>query len=129
MKTTESHPFVNCTPHQITLMRQMGEDIVLEPCGHVVRVTETTKVLGVIEGIDIVLPEYGRVDYDNLDEKDGFIYIVSSAALQTIAKERGSIHSFAAPNSFVRQDGKIIGCNSLKVVRNDNMANGFWNRR
>jgi hypothetical protein len=115
MKTTESHPFVNCTPHQITLMRQMGEDIVLEPCGHVVRVTETTKVLGSLNGIDIVLTECGKVDYDNLNEKNGFIYIVSSAALQGIVKERGGIHNFAAPSSFVRQDGKIIGCNSLKV--------------
>lgn len=103
--------FINCTAHEINLIGYG----VIPPSGHVIRVSEEPKELGVLKGIPMKLVSYGKINWAGLKEVNGFIYIVSSQVLEAIKAERGGIHNFAAPYDLVREEGKVVGCKSLKV--------------
>lgn len=104
---------VNLTPHRITFVDACGNSImVVEPSGHVARVTAKTVTIGEVEGIPLTATAYGEVE--GLPDPNGEdVYIVSSI----VARRRRNRDDLFITNESVRDsDGRIVGCRSLAVV-------------
>jgi len=97
---------INLTPHKITI----GEREI-KPAGIIARCQEITDVAGVVDGVELVYRNYGKIE-DLPQPKPNVMYLVSHI-IRVAAKERLDV---ASPGDAIRdEDGKIIGCTNLIV--------------
>ena len=98
----------NLTPHDVNIVKGGKVIKTFKPEG-LVRCTQSTKVIGEVEGINITSTVFG--DVEGLPaEVEGTYYIVSRLVLNA-CKSRNDL---LVPNELVRDDkGNIIGCQSL----------------
>lgn len=96
--------FVNLTQHDLTIVLENGDDLVLPASGEVARVTFSTQQVDEIDGIPIYKTIYEPEVTGLPEPQDGVIYIASSMAAQT-AKRRDVL----APTKLIRDDdGQVI---------------------
>ena len=102
---------INCTPHDINIILDKEENIVIKASGIVARVATTMNPSGMIGNIPLSETRFGEVE--NLPEpKKGTRYIVSRI-IKEACPER---HDLLVPGECVRdEEGKIIGCKSLSI--------------
>ena len=104
--------FINLTPHAITIIKNDGTTMTIEPSGAVARVAVDSYQLRSILGVKITKNEYHEVT--GLPEpKEGRYYIVSVMVAQRVPGRNDVL----VTNEAVRDDkGRIIGCRSLARV-------------
>lgn len=106
---------VNLTRHAVVLYREDGSRVEIPPSGVEARVSTRERVVGALDGVPLVVTEYGEIEY--LPEpRPGVGYIVSLLVAQR-AWEAGRNDVFApntSPGSVVRNEqGQIEGVKSL----------------
>lgn len=109
----------NMTPHSVTLINPDGQELVIPPCGEVVRATSKAVQVGTVDlgtlSVPLVQMEYGEPE-NVPDYEPGTINIVSSLALSAIHKTFPDRTDFVIPSDSVRDsEGRIIGCKSLGI--------------
>ena len=96
--------FVNLTQHDLTIVLEKGDDLILPASGEVARVTFSTQQVDEVDGIPIFKTVYEPEVTGLPEPQDGTIFIVSSLAAQT-AKRRDVL----APTKLIRDDdGQVI---------------------
>lgn len=101
---------INLTPHQVSVL--VGEEMkTFEPSGMIARVSTNCKVVGYVDGIEIVAQTYG--DIQGLPEpQEGTLYLVSLLVRQA-AQAQGRtdvISPDTSPESAIRDvEGRIVG--------------------
>ena len=98
----------NLTPHDVNIV-EGGKVIKTFKSEGLVRCTQSTEIVGEVEGINITSTVFG--DVEGLPaETEGTYYIVSRLVLNACR----SRNDLLVPNELVRDDkGNIIGCQSL----------------
>lgn len=103
--------FVNLTPHALNVHRADGEVLTIPPSGVVARVSSTSKVVEVIEGVEVSEGVFGEV-LDLPEREEGVMLVVSGMVLSAL---NGSRDDILAPGELVRdKDGRPIGCRGLR---------------
>lgn len=96
--------FVNLTQHDLTIVLENGDDLILPASGEVARVTFSTQQVDEIDGIPIFKTVYEPEVTGLPEPEDETIFIVSSMAAQT-AKRRDVL----SPTKLIRDDdGQVI---------------------
>lgn len=96
--------FVNLTQHDLTIVLENGDGLVLPASGEVARVTFSTQQVDEVDGIPVFKTVYEPEVTELPEPQDGTIFIVSSLAAQT-AKRRDVL----APTKLIRNDdGQVI---------------------
>ena len=99
---------INLTPHSVNIIKEGGEKITI-PSSGIARCTQTTSVVGDINGIPLTTTTFGDVEGLPLEEKN--IFFIVSRLVLSACKDR---HDLLVPNELVRdENGNIIGCRSL----------------
>lgn len=110
---TVSIKIINATPHEVRIIKEGSATIICEPSGILPRVSQTTEVIGELDGITITKNKYGEVE--NLPPYENGIWYIVSAMVANAMPEREDL---LIPNESVRDEhGRIIGCRSLARVR------------
>lgn len=112
---------VNLTPHNITIYRD-SDSITIEPSGDVMRVLESSTLVGDVDGVWLIRTESGplQVLRDGVAQEippavPGTVYVVSAFCAERI-RSMGR-HDFATPGDLVRNSaGQVIGCKNLRVI-------------
>lgn len=107
---------VNLTPHEIKIVSEDGTVAATFPSQGIARATQTAKVIGKLNGIEIVSMEFGKPE--NLPEfTDGIYYVVSvitANAAKATGREMSDLLITADP---VRDEaGRIIGCRRFATI-------------
>ena len=96
--------FVNLTQHNLTIVFENGDDLVLPASGEVARVTFSTQQVDEIDGIPIFKTVYEPEVVGLPEPEDGTIFVVSSLAAQTVKRP-----DVLAPPKLIRDDdGQVI---------------------
>ena len=96
--------FINLTTHDLTIVLENGDDLVLPASGEVARVTFSTQQVDEVDGIPIYKTIYEPEVIGLPEPQDGTIFIVSSLAAQTAKR-----HDVLAPTKLIRDnDGQVI---------------------
>lgn len=103
--------FVNLTPHALTIVKNDGSTIVLQPESTPARVKVTRHVVKTVNAIDLYSAEYGEVE--NLPEiKHGVYYIVSLLVKSAVPYR----NDLVSPGDLVRdENGNVISCKGLTL--------------
>ena len=107
---------INLTPHAISLADQAGEIIAAyAPSGEVARVSTTRKVVGSVDGADIVRTVFGEV-LGLPASQEGVFLLVSSLVAQA-AKEmgRGDIIAPDTGPTAVRENGQVVAVRGFQT--------------
>lgn len=97
---------VNLTPHTINVQGVSGEVREISPSGVVARVSESSEVVGEVEGIALYASVYGEV-VDLPEPKEGLLFVVS-ALVKSAVPNRADVVS---PGALVRNaEGQPVGC-------------------
>jgi hypothetical protein len=103
--------FVNLTPHEITIVRG-DEKIVIPPSGLVARVRATEEKVGEVDGIPVVVVNYG--DVENLPApEDGTIYLVSQIVLGAVRGRSDVLAPNTGKGAVRDAHGNVAGVTSL----------------
>lgn len=96
--------FVNLTQHDLTIILENGDDLVLPASGEVARVTFSTQQVDEVDRIPIFKTVYEPEVTGLPEPEDDTIFIVSSLAAQTVKR-----HDVLAPTKLIRDDdGQVI---------------------
>ena len=96
--------FVNLTQHDLTIVLENGDDLVLPASGEVARVTFSTQQVDEVDGIPIFKTVYEPEVTGLPEPQDNVIYIASSMAAQTVRRQ-----DVLAPTKLIRgNDGQVI---------------------
>ena len=96
--------FVNLTQHDLTIILENGDGLVLPASGEVARVTFSTQQVDEVAGIPIFKTVYEPEVIGLPEPEDGTIFIVSSLAAQTVRRQ-----DVLAPTKLIRDDdGQVI---------------------
>ena len=96
--------FINLTQHDLTILLENGDGLVLPASGEVARVTFSTQQVNEVDGIPIYKTIYEPEITGLPEPKAGTIFIVSSLAAQTAKR-----HDVLAPTELIRDDdGQVI---------------------
>lgn len=96
--------FVNLTQHDLTIVLENGDGLILPASGEVARVTFSTQQVDKVDGIPIFKTVYEPEVTGLPDPQDDVIYIASSMAAQTVKR-----HDVLAPTKLIRDDdGQVI---------------------
>ena len=106
----------NLTPHTIDIIDEDGNIKASYPSEGVARATQTTTVVGEINGVELVSMTYGEPE--GLPEPEDDEYFIVSILTANAAKAAGyDISHLLLTNDPVRDDqGRIIGCRKFAVV-------------
>ena len=104
---------INLTPHSVSIVNPEGKIIkVFEVSGQIARCSQSTKIVGNIDGIPLTQTTFGDVVNLPQPQKDT-VFIVSRLVLNAC---KGVRDDLIVPNDLVRDDkGNIIGCNSFAI--------------
>lgn len=96
--------FVNLTQHDLTIVLENGDGLVLPASGEVARVTFSTQQVDEVDGIPVFKTIYEPEITGLPEPQDNVIYIASSMAAQTARR-----HDVLAPTQLIRgDDGQVI---------------------
>ena len=96
--------FINLTQHDLTIVLENGNDLVLPASGEVARVTFSTQQVDEVDGIPIFKTVYEPEVTGLPEPQDNVIYIASSMAAQTVRRQ-----DVLAPTKLIRgNDGQVI---------------------
>lgn len=101
---------VNLTPHDINLINEAGEPVLVKASGVLARCKVTTEKVGTINGIKVNVSHFG--DIEGLPEpEEGKIFIVSAMILTALNGTRPDV---LGVSEYIRDDeGKIVGAKAL----------------
>lgn len=103
---------VNCTPHEINIVKEDGTILTIEASGIVPRCTQTEAHVASINGIAVTKQVFGEVI--NLPEAQPGVFLVVSRLVASAAKGRKDL---LVPGPMIRgEDGRPCGCRGLSVV-------------
>lgn len=103
---------VNCTPHEINVVKEDGTILTIEASGIVPRCTQTEAHVASINGIAVTKQVFGEVI--NLPEAQPETFLVVSRLVASAAKDRTDL---LVPGPMVRgEDGRPCGCRGLSVI-------------
>lgn len=103
---------LNCTPHDITIVKDNGVTEIIPVSGIIPRLEQEDIVVGEVEGIPITKVAYG--ENKDLPEKEEDTFLIVSALVANANKDRDDL---LIPGGLVRDEqGKIVGCKSLARV-------------
>lgn len=103
--------FVNLTQHNLTIVFENGDDLVLPASGEVARVTFSTQQVDEIDGIPIFKTVYEPEVVGLPEPEDGTIFVVSSLAAQTVKRP-----DVLAPTKLIRDDdGQVIAAGGFST--------------
>ena len=113
--------FINLTPHAINIVGS-DEKIVktIEPSGRIARVKVESKIVGQVNGINIVKSTFGNVEgitREEIVDSQNTAFIVSRMVKERINQEwKYNNFMVVIPDDIVRdKDGKIIGCRRFSI--------------
>ena len=96
--------FINLTQHDLTIVLENGDGLVLPASGEVARVTFSTQQVDEVDGIPIFKTVYEPEVTGLPEPQDNVIYIASSMAAQTVRRQ-----DVLAPTKLIRgNDGQVI---------------------
>lgn len=96
--------FVNLTQHDLTIVFENGDDLILPASGEVARVTFSTQQVDEVDGIPIFKTVYEPKVTGLPEPQDDVIYIASSMAAQTAKR-----NDVLAPTKLIRDDdGQVV---------------------
>ena len=102
---------INLTPHAIDVMTVDGIVKTIPASGMVCRLTTSTELVDVIDGVRITKTVFGKPE-GLPPEKEGTFYIVSQLVKNAIDPKYGA--DLLVPAEVLRdKDGKILYCQSL----------------
>lgn len=107
---------INLTPHDVTIITDDGQRIVIAASGETCRVACTVRDTGrKVAGVRVTANTYGAVE--GLPAPvPGTIYIVSAIVRAALIEQGIHRDDVMVPNETVRDDaGRIIGCRSLAI--------------
>lgn len=111
--------FVNLTPHEITLVREDGSKLSIEPSGAVARVKVTIKQVGSIAGIPTFITTNGDVEGFPCTLLPDTVYIVSRMVKDKIESYPASPLkniTTVVPGKPIKDDnGNVIGCEGFSL--------------
>lgn len=103
---------VNCTPHEINIVKEDGSILTIEASGIVPRCTQTEAHVTSINGIAVTKQVFGEVI--NLPEAQPGVFLVVSRLVASAAKGRKDL---LVPGPMIRgEDGRPCGCRGLSVI-------------
>lgn len=103
---------VNCTPHEINIVKEDGSILTIEASGIVPRCTQAEAHVASINGIAVTKQVFGEVI--NLPEEQPKVFLVVSRLVASAAKGRKDL---LAPGPMIRgEDGRPCGCRGLSVI-------------
>jgi hypothetical protein len=101
---------VNCTPHPVNLFTENGEEMVVQPCGHVARCAMTTERVGSVAGVKVNISHFGEVT-DLPEPADDTVYVVSAMVLAALHGSREDVFGLS---EYVRDEqGRTVGARAL----------------
>lgn len=96
--------FINLTQHDLIIVLENGDDLILPVSGEVARVTFSTQQVDEVDGIPIYKTIYEPEVTGLPEPQDGTIFVVSSLAAQTAKRQ-----DVLAPTQLIRDDnGQVI---------------------
>ncbi len=103
---------VNCTPHEINVVKEDGTILTIEASGIVPRCTQTEAHVASINGIVVTKQVFGEVI--NLPEVQPETFLVVSRLVASAAKGRKDL---LVPGPMIRgEDGRPCGCRGLSII-------------
>lgn len=103
--------FINLTTHDLTIVLENGDDLILPASGEVARVTFSTQQVDEIDGIPIYKTIYEPEITGLPEPQDGTIFVVSSLAAQTVKRP-----DVLAPTKLIRDDdGQVIAAGGFST--------------
>lgn len=103
---------VNCTPHEINVVKEDGTILTIEASGIVPRCTQSEATIASFDGIAITKQVFGEVI--NLPEAQPGVFLVVSRLVASAAKDRTDL---LVPGPMIRgEDGRPCGCRGLSVI-------------
>ena len=101
---------VNLTPHDINLINEAGEPVLVKASGMLARCKVTTEKVGTINGIKVNVSHFGDIEGLPAPEA-GKVYIVSAMILTALHGERSDV---LGVSEYIRdEEGKIVGAKAL----------------
>lgn len=101
---------LNYTPHEVTLMNDKGEPLILQSAG-VARVAQESTVVEIAGGFRLVKSTFGEVT--GLPEKEEGTMIIVSAFVRLACPDRTDLGS---PAEIIRNaKGCIVACGALEI--------------
>jgi len=97
----------NCTPHEIIIVIDNQEPIVIPPSGIIPRVKSVVTNLGTINCIPVVRTELGEVE-NMPNPKPNTIFIVSSFVAQALTHRSDVVSPDTSPSSVIRDENGVI---------------------
>ena len=96
--------FANLTQHDLNIVLENGDGLILPASGEVARVTFSTQQVDEVDGIPIYKTIYEPEIIGLPEPEDGTIFIVSSLAAQTAKRQ-----DVLAPTKLIRDDdGQVV---------------------
>jgi len=113
-KTTsmENMKIINCTPHDIVIIKTNGEKLILQKSSNPARCESSREVVGHINGIPINVTKFGKT-YNLPDPQPNTVFIVSRIVAES---NRHRSDLFIVDETVRDENGVIIGCKSLARV-------------
>ncbi len=101
-------PFINLTPHDIN---EVTTGLTI-PSKGVARVRSATRIVGIVDNINIYQSVFDGTIENLPDPVPGTIYIVSALALNAVPAYRTDV---VAPGNLIRNEqGQAIGCQGFR---------------
>lgn len=101
--------FINLTPHDITLVANDGDTLVIKKSGDIARLSSQNIVVDTWDNIPLVRTTFG--DTTGLPDKKHNTFFIVSALVRQANSDRDDLVS---PGDLVRDDGgNVIGCKNL----------------
>jgi hypothetical protein len=107
---------VNLTPHEITIVQDLGDPVRVPPSGTVARCQEQRAVVAHLKVEGGVVPVTHTIfgEVQGLPEPEPSTWFVVSRVVQEACPNRKDL---LIPDDSVRdQDGRIIGCRALRQL-------------
>jgi len=103
-------PFVNCTPHSVTLLDGDNNVVFTLPkCEEAPRLHQSTIQVDIVAGVSITETTFGQTQ--NLPEPIKGVFLIVSRLVLSANPSRTDL---VVPNELVRDsNGNIVGCKSL----------------
>ena len=101
----------NYTPHLVRIIMRDGSEKIFTPSGVVPRVSQTSKLVKELGGVEIYESSYGEVQ--DLPEARPDVFLIVSAIVKIACPDRPDLLS---PGELIRDDqGKVVGCKGLRI--------------
>ena len=103
---------VNCTPHEVNVIREDGTVLSIKASGIIPRCSQTESKVASVNGIAITRQTFGKVV--NLPEEKPGVYLIVSRMVAAATEGRKDL---LVPGPLVRdENGQPCGCRGLSVV-------------